>query len=113
MRAVERRRADGDDAATLAFDVYCHRIRSYVGAYHATLGRLDAVVFTAGIGENSAGVRAASLAGLDGWGITVDPVRDTGTGTRVVSLPGARVAVCVVPTDEEHAIAEAVTAFCS
>lgn len=113
MRAVERRRADGDAAAALAFDVYCHRIRSYVGAYHATLGRLDAVVFTAGVGENSAGVRSASLAGLEGWGIAVDPVRSAGTGARVVSPPDARVAVCVVPTDEEHAIAQAVTAFLS
>jgi acetate kinase len=112
MRTVERRRSDGDEAAALAFDVYCHRIRSYVGAYHATLGRLDAVVFTAGVGENSAGVRSASLAGLDGWGISIDPVRNTGKGARVISLPDARVAVCVVPTDEEHAIAEAVKAFC-
>jgi acetate kinase len=111
MRTVERRRAEGDEAATLAFDVYCHRIRRYVGAYHATLGRLDAVVFTAGIGENSSAVRTASLAGLEGWGIVVDPDRNDGRGARVISPDDARVAVCVVPTDEEHAIAEAVTGF--
>lgn len=111
MRTVDERRAAGDAAANLAFDVYCHRIRKYVGAYHATLGRLDAVVFTAGIGENSPAVRAAGLAGLDGWGITVDPDRNNGKGMRVISPPDTRVAVCVVPTDEEHAIAEAVTTF--
>lgn len=111
MRAVSERRAAGDADAALAFDVYCHRIRQYVGAYHATLGRLDAVVFTAGIGENSAEVRAASLAGLDGWGIAIDPAREVGRGPRVISPEGAKVAVCVVPTDEEHAIAEAVAEF--
>jgi acetate kinase len=111
MRTVDERRAAGDAATVLAFDVYCHRIRKYVGAYHATLGRLDAIAFTAGVGENSPEVRAESLAGLDGWGIAVDPDRNNGKGARLISPPDARVAVCVVPTDEEHAIAEAVSTF--
>jgi acetate kinase len=112
MRSVTQRRAEGDQTARLAFDVYCHRIRSYVGAYHATLGRLDAIVFTAGVGENSVDVRWNSLVGLDGWGIAVDPVRNVdGTGARVISLPGTRVAVCVVPTDEELAIARDVVSL--
>jgi acetate kinase len=110
MRAVEAARAGGDAAATLAFDVYIHRLRKYVGAYHAVLGRLDAVVFTAGVGENSASVRAAALDGLGMWGIEVDPARNAAGGgrggARLVSPNGARVAVCVVPTDEELAIAE-------
>jgi acetate kinase len=106
MRAVSQRRAAGDQVARLAFDVYCHRIRSYVGAYHAILGRLDAIAFTAGVGENSAEVRANSLIGLDGWGIVVDPARNAaGSGERVISPPGTTVTVCVVPTDEEFAIA--------
>jgi acetate kinase len=106
MRAVLARRAAGDRDAQLAFDVYCHRIRSYVGAYHAVLGRVDAIVFTAGVGENAAEVRAASLDGLAMWGITIDPRRNaTGTGARILSPAGAAVAVCVVPTDEELAIA--------
>jgi acetate kinase len=109
MRAVLARRQAGDEAARLAFDVYCHRIRKYVGAYHAVLGRLDAVVFTAGVGEHAAPVRAASLAGLEALGIAVDPDRNAaGDGPRVISPDGARVAVCVVPTDEELAIAEEV-----
>jgi len=107
MRAVLARRAAGDEVATLAFDVYCHRVRKYVGAYHAVLGRLDAIAFSAGIGEHAAEVRRACLAGLERWGIAVDPDRNTtvDSGERVISPEGARVAVCVVPTDEELAIA--------
>ncbi|MEV6926092.1 acetate kinase [Dactylosporangium sp. NPDC051485] len=105
MRSVLERRAAGDEAAALAFDVYCHRIRKYVGAYHAVLGRLDAIVFTAGVGEHAPAVRAAALEGLDGWGIVVDEARNA-ANARIISPDGAKVAVCVVPTDEEYAIAE-------
>jgi acetate kinase len=109
MRAVLARRAAGDPQASLAFDVYCHRVRKYVGAYHAVLGRLDAITFTAGVGEHAAEVRAACLAGLSMWQIAIDPARNTGgTGPRVISPAGAAVAVCVVPTDEERAIADEV-----
>ena len=68
-REVEELRAQGDAAATLAFDVSCYRIRKYVGAYYAVLGRVDAVVFTGGIGERSPETRAAALAGLERLGI--------------------------------------------
>ena len=105
MREVLRRRDAGDPAAALAFDVYCHRIRSYVGAYYAVLGRLDAIAFTAGVGENAAPVREAALAGLERLGIEVDPVRNKGRGERLISPDGTAVAVCVVPTDEEREIA--------
>jgi acetate kinase len=107
MRAVLSRRAAGDPPATVAFDVYCHRIREYVGAYYAVLGRVDAVTFTAGVGEHAAEVRAAALAGLQRLGIAVDPARNdpSGTGQRVISPDGAEVAVCVIPTDEELEIA--------
>ncbi|HWG99160.1 MAG TPA: acetate kinase [Pilimelia sp.] len=110
LRAVQRRAADDDPAATLALDVYCHRIRKYLGAYHAVLGRLDAVAFTGGVGEHSAVVRARVLAGLEPLGIAVDPGRNAAPGdaARVISPGGCRVAVCVVPTDEERAIAEEV-----
>ena len=110
MRQVVARATAGEPAAGLALDVYCHRIRKYVGAYHAVLGRLDAIVFTAGVGEHSAVVRARSLAGLDPFGIAVDPGRNA-AGEPVISPDGARVAVCVVPTDEERAIAEEVRAL--
>ncbi|MEV4413555.1 acetate kinase [Catellatospora sp. NPDC049609] len=107
MREVLRRRADGDDAAALAFDVYCDRVKLYVGAYYALLGRVDAVTFTAGVGENAAAVREAALSGLGALGITVDPARNAAPdrGERVISPEGAPVAVCVIPTDEELEIA--------
>lgn len=107
MREVLARRADGDPAAALAFDVYCRRITGYVGAYYALLGRVDAVTFTAGVGEHAAPVRAAALAGLERLGITVDPERNAGHGDRVISPDGGEVAVCVIGTDEEREIARA------
>ena len=105
MREVLARRDAGDPDATLAFDVYCRRITGYVGAYYALLGRVDAIAFTAGVGEHAAPVRAASLAGLERLGVTVDPARNDGQGDRVVSPDGAEVAVLVVGTDEEREIA--------
>jgi acetate kinase len=104
LRAVLERRAAGDPAATLAFDVYCRRIREYVGAYLAVLGRVDAITFTAGVGENAPAVRAASLAGLEALGIAVDPARNR-AGEPVISPGGSPITVCVVPTDEELEIA--------
>ncbi|UWZ38752.1 acetate kinase [Dactylosporangium roseum] len=111
MRTLLELRAAGDEAAGLAFDVYCHRIKKYVGAYHAVLGRLDTVVFTAGVGEHAAPVRATVLDGLDMWGIAVDPARNDSPAkdARLISPDGAPVAVCVIPTDEELSIAEQVT----
>jgi acetate kinase len=105
MRTVLERQAAGDPDAGLAFDVYCRRIREYVGAYLAVLGRVDAITFTAGVGEHSPEVRAASLSGLSALGIEIDPDRNR-RGETVVSPDGGRVAVCVVPTDEELEIAD-------
>ena len=107
MREIGRRMAEGDESAQLAFDVYVHRLRRYVGAFTAVLGRVDAVVFTAGVGENSAAVREAALRDLEPLGIELDSVRNAvrASGPRLVSAPSSRVAVAVVPTDEELAIA--------
>jgi acetate kinase len=107
MREIGRRMAHGDAGAQLAFDVYAHRLRKYVGAYVAVLGRVDAIAFTAGVGENSAAVRAAALHGLAPLGIELDPVRNAvrGHAPRLVSAASSRVAVAVVPTDEELEIA--------
>ena len=101
--AVDR----GDQAARLAIDVYCHRIRKYVGAYYAVLGRVDAIVFTAGVGEHAPRIRAESLTGLGRLGIRVQRERNNapGHGERFVSPPGAEVPVLVIPTDEEAEIA--------
>lgn len=107
MREVRRRAEEGDDRARLALEVYCYRIRKYVGAYYAVLGRLDAVVFTAGVGEHDAATRAASLEGLDRLGIAVDPARNAAPveSGGFVSPAGADVAVLVIPTNEELEIA--------
>ncbi|MEU8570698.1 acetate kinase [Streptomyces pathocidini] len=107
MREITRRIGEGDERARLAFDVYIHRLRKYVGAYTAVLGRVDAVAFTAGVGENAAAVREAAMAGLEGLGIEVDAARNAvrGSSARIVSADGSRVAVAVVPTDEELEIA--------
>lgn len=107
MRTVIARAESGDATAHLALDVYCHRIRKYVGAYHAVLGRLDAIAFTAGVGQNSPLVRAKALAGLEPWSILIDPVRNADSeAPRIISPDDCSVSVCVVPTDEEHEIAE-------
>lgn len=108
VRDVWRAREQGDPDAELAIDVYCHRIRKYVGAYYAVLGRVDAIVFTAGVGENDPGVRALSLRGLERLGIAVDDKRNRSAerGERFVSPDAAAVPVLVVPTDEEFEIAE-------
>jgi acetate kinase len=107
FRELSRLRAGGDERAGLAFDVYCHRIRKYVGAYYAVLGTVDAVVFTAGVGEHSADVRAASLSGLESLGIRLDNDRNNAASSepRRVSTDDSPVAVLVVPTNEEWQIA--------
>jgi acetate kinase len=112
MRELEAARTAGDPAAALAFDVYCHRIKEYVGAYYALLGRVDAVTFTAGVGEHSPQVRAAALSGLDRLGIAVDTARNE-AGEPVISPDGTEVAVCVVPTDEEYEIATQTVEVCA
>jgi acetate kinase len=107
MREIRRRVDAGDEEARLAFDIYIHRLKKYIGAYYAVLGRVDAVAFTAGVGENSAEVRAAAVAGLEGMGLAVDGELNAvrGDGARLISPASARVAVAVVPTDEEMEIA--------
>ncbi|EST29017.1 acetate kinase [Streptomycetaceae bacterium MP113-05] len=107
MREIRRRTEAGDEAARLAFEVYVHRLKKYVGAYYAVLGRVDAVAFTAGVGENAAEVRTAALEGLEALGLAVDPERNgvRDRRARLVSPEKSRVAVAVVPTDEELEIA--------
>jgi acetate kinase len=108
MREVHRAIAAGDAGARLALDVYVHRLRKYIGAYAAIMGGVDAVTFTAGVGENDPVVRAESTAGLGFLGIEIDTARNgiRSDAARVISPDGAAVAVLVVPTDEEMAIAQ-------
>jgi acetate kinase len=97
----------GDSAAQLAYDVFVQRLRKYVGAYLAVLGRTDVVSFTAGIGENVAAVRRDALSGLAGLGIEIDEQRNTQSATdaRRISTDVSPIAVLVIPTNEELAIA--------
>jgi acetate kinase len=111
---LELRGAGGarGEAAALAYDVYIHRLRKYVGAYLAVLGRVDAIAFTAGVGENAPSVREDALAGLDGLGIVVDAERNrSGKGARIISTEASPTTVLVVPTNEELAIARAAWQF--
>jgi acetate kinase len=97
----------GDGAAQLAYDVFIHRLRKYIGAYLAILGGSDAVTFTAGIGENDPAVRWDALAGMASLGIEVDRQRNTSqdAGARRISTDGSAITVLVIPTHEELAIA--------
>ncbi|MEU3250784.1 acetate kinase [Streptomyces sp. NPDC006997] len=107
MREIRRRVDEGDEQARLAFDIYIHRLKKYIGAYYAVLGTVDAVAFTAGVGENAAPVRQAAVAGLEQLGLAVDEELNAvrGDQPRLISPESARVAVAVVPTDEELEIA--------
>ncbi|MDT0450850.1 acetate kinase [Streptomyces hesseae] len=107
MREIRRRIDEGDERAALAFDIYVHRLKKYIGAYYAVLGKVDAVAFTAGVGENAAPVREAAVAGLEELGLVVDAgLNEIRSGEpRLISPEYARVAVAVVPTDEELEIA--------
>ncbi|MFW5474107.1 acetate/propionate family kinase [Knoellia sp. CPCC 206450] len=108
LREVESRRSAGDEDAALAVDVMVHRLRKYVGAYAVLLGRVDAIAFTGGIGENSALVRREVLGGLGILGVELDPdANEDGAPERVVTTPSSRIPAWVVPTDEELEIARA------
>ena len=97
----------GDSAAQLAYDVFIHRLRKYVGAYLAVLGRTDVVSFTAGVGENVASVRRDALSGLVALGIEIDEQRNSRSAkdARRISADTSPIAVLVIPTNEELAIA--------
>jgi acetate kinase len=108
LRDVLDARADGDAAAELAFEVYVHRLRSHIGAMLGALGGLDAIVFTAGVGENSAAVREAALAPFEFLGVRLDPQRNAQPQRDAdVAAPGSAVRVLVVRAREEWAIARA------
>jgi acetate kinase len=97
-------RAATDPRARVAVDVFCYRARKYVGAYLAVLGRVDALVFTGGIGEHAAPVRAAICDGLPG--VVLDPAANAGVeGDARIDAPRSRVDVRVIATDEERMIA--------
>ncbi|WP_459970415.1 acetate kinase [Mycobacterium sp. MUNTM1] len=97
----------GDESAQLAYSVFTHRLRKYIGAYLAVLGHTDVISFTAGIGENDPAVRRDAVAGMEELGIVLDQRRNLGggKGARQISADDSPIAVLVVPTNEELAIA--------
>ncbi|MGN6501378.1 MAG: acetate/propionate family kinase [Pseudolysinimonas sp.] len=107
MRDLMEAADAGEPAARLAADVYVHRLKRYIGAYAAELGGIDALVFTAGVGENSTVVRARAVEGLGFLGLSVDAAlnAERSSEARVISPEGAGAAVLVVPTNEELQIA--------
>jgi hypothetical protein len=104
MREIIAGAAEGNPQHQLALDIFCYRVRKYIGAYTAVLGRVDAVVFTGGIGENAVAVRAKACEGLEALAIVVDAARNAANDTTIST--GA-VAVLVIPTNEELAIGRA------
>jgi acetate kinase len=102
MREIEQEAAHGSERHQLALEIYCHTIKKYIGAYMAEMGRVDAIVFTGGVGENSRIVRRLVTAGLEEFGIVLDAAKND-ANERVMS--SGRVKIMVVPTNEELAIA--------
>jgi len=109
MREILKAADEGNPRALLALKTYCYRVRKYLGAYVASMGGLDAVVFTGGIGQGSAEVRTLALQGLDCMGITLDKKRNRDASgfdkACRISTDDSKVAVLVVPTDEERMMA--------
>jgi len=107
MRTLIEKASAGHERSKLAIEVFCYRLKKYIGAYTAVLGTLDAVVFTGGIGENSPLVRAETCKGLEHLAIKIDPAKnESAKGAEAdISAEESKVKVLVVPTDEEAAIA--------
>jgi acetate kinase len=109
MRELESAARGGNADAALAIEMFCYRVRKYIGAYAAVLGHVDAIIFGAGIGEHSANVRAQVCTGLDLVGISIDKARNEAADGREAcfSADGSRIELWVVPLDEELQIARA------
>lgn len=113
MRDCLERAAAGEARARLALDVYCHRVRKYIGAYFAVLGGLDALVFTAGVGENAAPIRARIVSALGVLGLELDPARNEAPigEWADIATPGSPARILVIRTDEERRIAQDILDF--
>ncbi|MBW8711408.1 MAG: acetate kinase, partial [Mycobacterium sp.] len=107
FRVLHQRIESGDETAQLAYNVYIHRLRKYIGAYVALLGTADVIAFTAGVGENDAAVRRDALSGMSALGIELDEHLNASPAkaARRISAENSPTAVLVIPTNEELAIA--------
>ena len=108
MREIEKRMDAGDENAKLAFDMFVLRVKKYIGSYIAILGQIDAIIFTAGIGENDARVREAVCNGLEIFGIKIDKDKniEPRDEPRRIGATDTKIKIIIVPTDEELAIAQ-------
>ena len=106
FRDLDKAAQEGNAQAALAVDVFAYSVKKFIGAYAAAMGGVDAIIFTAGVGENDAAVRAASVAGLEYMGVKIDPEKNQVRGRETdISAPGATVQVLIIPTNEELMIA--------
>jgi acetate kinase len=106
MRDIEESAAGGNERAQLAFDVFCHKVRHYLGAYHLQMNGCDAITFTGGIGENSASVRRAICRDLECIGAKLDDKKnESGPAERAIHAADSRVQIWIIPTDEEIIVA--------
>jgi acetate kinase len=106
LRDVEKAYANGDDRARLALEIYAYHIRKYIGAYAVALGRVDAIIFTAGVGEHDSLIREWACQGLDILGAQLDTFKNaTRHDEAIISKMGSRVKIMIIPTNEELMIA--------
>jgi len=107
MRDIRKMVNEGNAAAVLALKLYAYRIKKFIGAYAAILNGIDAIIFTAGVGENDSNMREAVCSELNYLGIEVDPVQNTGYNGRLkeINTADSKVKILVIPTNEEYEIA--------
>ena len=108
MRIIEQKMDEGDENAKLAFDMFVLKVKKFIGAYIAILGKIDSIIFTAGIGENDARIREAVCEGLEIFDIKIDKIKnkESKDEPRRISQIDSKVRIGIVPTDEELAIAQ-------
>jgi acetate kinase len=114
-RDIEKAMNEGDAQAKLSLEMEIYRIKKYIGAYMAVLGDVDAIVFTAGVGENNSTIREGALNGLERLGIILDKEKNkivrSSSGETRISRPESPVQVLVIPTNEEAVLVEDVVAI--
>ena len=107
FRDIENGAEEGNENCALALDKFAYEVRKYIGSYAAALGGLDCLVFTAGVGENSASMRARICEGLEFLGVKLDPEKNNTRGKEaIISADDSKVTVWVIPTNEELMIAQ-------
>lgn len=113
FRDIEDAAAEGNERAQLSLDVFAYRVRKYIGSYVAAMGGVDAIVFTAGLGENAPDMRDKICNGLEFLGTRIDPVKNNVRGkAREISVDGSKVKIFLIPTNEELVIARDTKAIC-